>query len=218
MASAPARGAARRGDRPAPPARRSAGERREQLVAAAVPAFAETGLHGTAVGSVTARIGVTQPYAFSLFGTKKGLFLAAVEHGFDHLDATFRRAASGAEGDEALRAMGEAYLDLLDDRDWLLLQLQAYAACADDDVRDVVRRRYAELYGLVGELSGAGGEALREFFAHGMLLNVAAAMDLPELARTGDDWLERCGGGATPARTGAGAAAGGGSPPARARR
>lgn len=194
MAPATRRPAAPAGGRPASAGRRSAGERREQLVEAAVPAFAATGLHGTAVSSVTARVGVTQPYAFSLFGTKKGLFLAAVEHGFDHLAATFRRAASGAAGEEALHAMGEAYLALLDDRDWLLLQLQAYAACSDDEVRDVVRRRYAELYALVGELSGAGDERLREFFSLGMLLNVAAAMDLPELAEKGDDWIARCGG------------------------
>src|SRR3954469_6804574 len=105
--------------------RRSAGERREQLVDAPVPAFAVGGLHGTAVSSVTAAVGVTQPYAFSLFGTKKGLFLAAIEHGFDHLEATFRAAAAGrdGDGDEAMRAMGEAYMALLEDRDWLLLQL-----------------------------------------------------------------------------------------------
>src|SRR3954454_12659533 len=136
---------------PAPASsRRSAGERRDQLVRAAVPAFALGGLHGTAVSSVTAAVGVTQPYAFSLFGTKKGLFLAAIEHGFDHLETTFRAAAAGRDGDEAMRAMGEAYMALLEDRDWLLLQLQAYAACSDDDVREVVRRRYAALYGLVG--------------------------------------------------------------------
>src|SRR3954467_6088105 len=103
--------------------RHSAGERREQLVAAAVPAFAVGGLHGTAVSAVTGAVGVTQPYAFSLFGTKKGLFLAAVEHSYDHLEATFRSAAKGLSADDALRAMGDAYVALLEDRDWLLLQL-----------------------------------------------------------------------------------------------
>src|SRR3954463_745498 len=97
----------------APASRRSAGERREQLVAAAVPAFAVGGLHGTAVSAVTSAIGVTQPYAFSLFGTKKGLFLAAVQHGYDHLEATFRAAAAGKQGDDAREAMGEAYFALL---------------------------------------------------------------------------------------------------------
>src|SRR3954449_9330892 len=161
--------------------RRSAGERRAQLVEAAVEAFAQTGLYGTAVSAITDRVGVTQPYAFSLFRTKKGLFLAAVEHGFDHLERTFRAAAQGRHGDDALQAMGDAYGALLADRTWLLLQLQAYAACADDDVRELVRRRYAAVYALVAELTGAEPMVLHGFFAQGMLMNVAAAMDLPQL-------------------------------------
>src|SRR5919202_5636532 len=171
-----------------PSVRSTAAERREALVAAAVRAFARTGLHGTAVSTITREVGITQPYAFSLFGTKKDLFLAAVEHGFDHVDETFRRAAEGAEG-EALEAMGHAYVGLLADREWLLCQLQAYAACDDDEVRRVVRRRYVALYRTVAELSGADRERLRSFFATGMMLNVAAAMDLPILDE-GDAWLD----------------------------
>jgi AcrR family transcriptional regulator len=175
---------------PSPASRRqSAAERRRALVEAAVPAFAQTGLHGTAVSAITQAVGITQPYAFSLFRTKKELFLAAVEHGFDRIARTFADAAEAApDGDDRLEAMGRAYIGLLADRDLLLLQLQAYAACGDDDVRAVVRRRYADLYRLVGELSGAGRDELRGFFKDGMLLNVAAATDLPVY---GDDdaWL-----------------------------
>jgi|SRR5215207_593893 len=177
---------------PTAPRRSSAGERRAQLIEAAVPVFALGGLHGTAVSAVTGAVGVTQPYAFSLFGTKKGLFLAAVEHVFDHLEQTFRAAAAGLQGDDALHAMGESYFELLDDREWLLLQMQAYAACSDDDVRAVVRDRYAGLYAVVRELSAAEEPVLKDFFAHGMLLNVAAAMDMPALLEKDDDWIENC--------------------------
>src|SRR4051812_43224809 len=160
--------------------RMSAADRREALVRAAVPAFAHGGLHGTPVSTITEAVGVTQPYAFSLFKTKKGLFLAAVEHGFDRVKETFRTAAAAAPAPEQrLEAMGHAYVGLLEDRELLRLQLQAYAASGDDEVRDVVRRRYAGLYELVRELSAADGEALRRFFGDGMLLNVAAAVDLP---------------------------------------
>jgi AcrR family transcriptional regulator len=160
--------------------RRSSAERRDDLVRAAVPAFAQGGLHGTAVSAISDAVGVTQPYAFSLFKTKKGLFLAAVERCFDRVEQTFRDAAVQAPvPEDRLEVMGHAYLGLLEDRELLLLQLQAYAACGDDDVRTVVHRRYAELYRAVAELSGADAEALRAFFAHGMLLNVAAAVDLP---------------------------------------
>jgi len=176
-----------------PPAvRRTASERRETLVDAAVSHFATTGLHGTAVRAITDEVGITQPYAFSLFGTKKGLFLAAVEHGFDRVEEAFRDAAAApGEGENPIKAMGRAYGGLLDDRALLLVQLQAYAASGDPEVREVVRRRFAELYELVRDLSGATAEELQGFFATGMLLNVAAALDLPELLFD-DDWLAEC--------------------------
>src|ERR671935_1698722 len=103
-------------DAPATGPRRSAGERRAQLVEAAVGAFAQTGLHGTAVSAVTDRVGVTQPYAFSLFRTKKGLFLAAVERGFDLVEERFRAAADGRPREERLKAMGDACGEYLKDR------------------------------------------------------------------------------------------------------
>src|SRR5690349_12635161 len=96
--------------------RMSAADRREALIRAAVPAFADSGLTGTAVSAITEVVGVTQPYAFSLFKTKKGLFLAAVEHGFDRVEQTFRAAAESAPAGERLEAMGQAYVGLLDDR------------------------------------------------------------------------------------------------------
>jgi AcrR family transcriptional regulator len=184
---------ARRAPTDAPPARtrQTADARREALVTAAVTHFAQTGLHGTAVSAITDDVGITQPYAFSLFGTKKGLFLAAVERGCDRIEETFRAAAAAAGEDGPLAAMGEAYGALLSDRSLLLVQLQSYAACSDDEVREVVRRRYAQLYDLVRELSGASRDELTQFFATGMLLNVAAALDLPELL-INDTWLEDC--------------------------
>ncbi len=56
----------------AAPARRRvpAAERREELIAAAVHEFAHGGLHGTTVESVARRVGVAQPYVFSLFSNK----------------------------------------------------------------------------------------------------------------------------------------------------
>jgi AcrR family transcriptional regulator len=176
---------------PAAPTRQTASARREALIDAAVKHFAQTGLHGTAVSAITDEVGITQPYAFSLFGTKKGLFLAAVQRGFDRVEETFRAAAEGAGEEDAFDAIKESYAAVLADRSLLLIQLQAYAASGDDEVREVVRRRYAELYELVRELTGASRDELAEFFAAGMLLNVAAALDIPKLLLD-DTWLADC--------------------------
>jgi AcrR family transcriptional regulator len=181
------------------PARRRvpAAERREELIDAAVHEFARGGLHGTAVERIARRVGVAQPYVFSLFANKRELFLAAVERSFHEVADTFRRAASEfREGRaphgcvDALDAMGHAYKAvLLEDRDYLMLQHQCYAACGDDELlRARVRHRYAELVALAGELSGATPERLDDFFRHGMALNVAAALGVEELSAS-CDWV-----------------------------
>jgi AcrR family transcriptional regulator len=177
---------------PTRPARRRvpAAERREELIAAAVHEFAHGGLHGTPVERIARRVGVAQPYVFSLFPSKRDLFLAALERGFERVADTFRAAAAAyAEGrapdgcDDALDAMGRAYKELLvSDRDYLMLQHQSYAACDDDVVRMCVRRRYAELVELARELSGADAERLDDFFRHGMALNVAAALGVDDIS------------------------------------
>jgi AcrR family transcriptional regulator len=167
-----------------------ASERREALIAAAVHEFAQGGLHGTPVDRIARRVGVAQPYVFSLFANKRELFLAAVDHCFDRFADVFTRAAgeflAGEAADDCedvLMAMGGAYKELLStDRDYLMLQHQAYAACDDELVRARVRRRSAELMAHAGELSGAQPEQLDDFFRHGMALNVAAAMGVAELS------------------------------------
>jgi len=167
-----------------------AAERREELIAAAVHEFASGGLHGTPVERIARRVGVAQPYVFSLFAGKRELFLAAVEHCFARLARTFADAAAEfqagrgpADCEDALMAMGLAYKRLLaTDRDYLMLQHQAYAACEDEVVRARVRRGFAELVAVVAELSGAEAQRLDDFFCHGMALNVAAAMGVAELS------------------------------------
>lgn len=177
---------------PAPAARRRvpAAERREELITAAVHEFAHGGLHGTTVESIARRVGVAQPYVFSLFPTKRELFLAALERSFERVADTFRRAAVDyaegrvpAECEDTLEAMGRAYKELLSlDRDYLMLQHQSYAACDDELVRARVRHSYAELVELARSLSGAEPERLDDFFRHGMALNVAAALGVDDLS------------------------------------
>jgi AcrR family transcriptional regulator len=174
-----------------------AAERREALIAAAVHEFASSGLHGTPVDRIARRVGVAQPYVFSLFAGKRELFLAAVDHCFERFTDTFTRAAAdfragraAEDCEDVLMAMGSAYKELLStDRDYLMLQHQAYSACGDELVRARVRRRYAELVAFVAELSGADPERLDDFFRHGMALNVAAAMGVAELS-AGCSWVQ----------------------------
>lgn len=160
--------------------RQTAAERREAVVAAALEAFARGGLHGTSTEEIAAAAGISQPYLFRLFGTKKKLFIATVERLMADTLELFRAAAGERRGEAALDAMGEAYFGMVqNDRSQLLGQMEAYAACDDADVRDAMRAGYGKLHLFVETVSGASQERVAQFFAYGMLLNVAAAMDLP---------------------------------------
>jgi AcrR family transcriptional regulator len=157
-------------------------ERREAVLQVAIAEFARTGLHGTSTEKIAAGAEISHPYLFRLFGTKKGLFLACLDRCHVRLRETFAQAAEAAGEGDRLAAMGKAYVELLGDREMLLLQLQGYAACDDDQVRATASDGYAELWQLVERLSGAPEDEVRAFFATGMLLNMAAAMDLPQIA------------------------------------
>jgi len=159
--------------------RMTADERRASILDAALHEFAERGLDGASTEAIAARAGISQPYVFRLFGTKKELFKASVARCFRETLETFQRAAEGKRGKEALEAMGGAYVDeLLADRVRLRAQMQAYAACDDPDLCAVVRDGYGDLVSYVERVSGLPPTEIATFFAKGMLLNVIASMGL----------------------------------------
>ncbi len=169
--------------------RLTADERRTSVLAAALAEFARRGYDGTSTESIAERAGISQPYLFRLFAGKKALFIAAIESGFTRVVRTFERAAEGLDGEAALQAMGDSYRELLEDRELLLCQLQAYAASDDADVRTATRKAFRRLWTSVAGLSGAEGEELVRFFAMGMLFNVSAALDLDEINQ---EWSRLC--------------------------
>jgi AcrR family transcriptional regulator len=159
--------------------RHTAEERREAVLTAAATAFARGGLHGTSTEEIATAAGISQPYLFRLFGTKKALYVATVERCMAETLEIFRAASRDLRGEAALRAMGDAYAELVtSDRTRLLGQLQAYANCDDDEVREVMRRGYGELFSFVEAVADLPQEAVAGWFATGMLLNVITAMDL----------------------------------------
>jgi AcrR family transcriptional regulator len=170
------------------PQRKSAEERRDDILDAALEEFAERGLHGASTEAIAKRAGISQPYVFRLFGSKKDLFKASTARCLRETLETFQRAAEGKRGQEALDAMGGAYRELLVDRTRLRAQMQAYAACDDSDIREVVRNGFGDIVAYVERVSGLPEEEVTRFFAVGMLMNVMASMDLWESPET---WSER---------------------------
>ena len=171
--------------------RMPAAQRRELVLDVAVAEFARHGLAGTSTEDVAHQAGISQPYLFRLFPTKKALFIALVERCFRRVQDTFTAAAGDLTGEEALTAMADAYEQLLEDRTLLLLQMQAYAACEDLEIRAATRAGFKKLWELVERLTGLPFQAVVDFFAVGMLMNVAAAMDLPAVDERWTSWCPK---------------------------
>jgi AcrR family transcriptional regulator len=165
-----------------PRIRKSAEERREEIIAIAIRQFALGGYNGTSTEAIAREAGISQPYLFRLFKTKRELFLACFEVVHERIHAAFVEGAAGVPKDEALEHMGKAYVALLEDTNVRLFQMQGYAACSDPVIQARVRECYGVLVKLVTRLSGAPPEAIWQFFSHGMLLNVIASLDLAAIA------------------------------------
>src|SRR3954451_12920738 len=158
--------------------RLTAAERRDEILDAALIEFAERGLHGTSTDRIAKRAGISQPYLFRLFGTKKELFIATIERCMEQMIALFRASAGGKVGQEALSAIGESSREVLDDPVMLRCQMQAYAACDDPDVQAAVRLGYGRLVEFAEQASGQDKVTITTFFGFGMLMNVIASMGL----------------------------------------
>ena len=169
--------------------RKSATERRDEILDAALVEFAAHGFEGGSTEAIARAVGISQPYVFRLFGTKKQLFIATIERCMRGTLEMFHTASAGLKGEDALHAIGEAYVErLATDPTYLHSQMQAYAASDDPEIRDVVRRGYGELVEYVERVSGAPADRIAHFFAKGMLLNVMASLDLLQAP---EGWAQR---------------------------
>jgi AcrR family transcriptional regulator len=175
--------------------RMSAAARRDDVLDYALAAFAAKGYEGTSTEDVARAAGISQPYLFRLFGTKKELYIASVSRCYRETLEVFQRAAEGLRGQEALHAIGKAYMEQLQaDPTWLQAQMQAYAASDDPEIRAAVRAGYGDLVAYVRRVSDADWPTVWGFFSTGMMLNVLSSMGM---ANSPEPWmvalLEGCG-------------------------
>jgi AcrR family transcriptional regulator len=162
--------------------RRSAEDRREQVVEAAIHEFAELGYQAASTAAIARRAGISQPYIYALFPSKQDLFLAVNDRVVGRILSTFREAVKGATGPaDALHRMGTSYPELIGDRYALLCQLQGYAAAGDPVIREHVGRAFRRLADEIRALSGCTPAELAGFLAGGMLANVTTILGMPEL-------------------------------------
>ncbi|MCX5068967.1 TetR/AcrR family transcriptional regulator [Micromonospora lupini] len=164
--------------------RSTAEARRATVLNAAVSAFARTGFHATPVTAVAAAAGISEAYVFRLFAGKLGLFVAAAGTCFERivvaLEAGAERAGD-AGPEEVLEAMGDAYAELIADRDLLLFQVQAQAVTDVPEIAEAVRAGYKRVATFVRSRSGASDAQVQQFFAYGQLCHLIVTAGLEQV-------------------------------------
>jgi AcrR family transcriptional regulator len=160
--------------------RQTADERRVAVLDAATHEFAVRGLHGASTDNIARAAGISQPYLFRLFGSKKELYLAASNRCADELYAVFARAAEGKSGVDVLQAMGITYTEVMQDRDRLMLMLKSWTSCDDPDIARHTRSAWRNLVDLAEQASGEPADVVSRFFADGMLITIFMSLNLVE--------------------------------------
>lgn len=174
--------------------RRTRGERRADVLAAASATFAERG-YAAPAALIAARAGISEPYLFRLFATKHELFAACARELTDRTRAVLEgAAAAGASPAERLRRMVDAYAtELTADDHRLHLHL---LGTGDGRVRRLAREALDGLVEDVGRLSGASAAGTRSLVAQALLIDVTAALRAASepgaaaVADTPDTWEE----------------------------
>ncbi|WP_329137694.1 TetR/AcrR family transcriptional regulator [Streptomyces sp. NBC_01476] len=165
----------------------SAPERRALMVRMAAEEFARGGFQGTSTESIAARSGVSQPYLFRLFASKRDLFLAAADHGTTRAEQAFREASDGAAGTQALLAGERAWRQLVQEDYVFALQAQVHAAAASDAViHAAAARQWARLRRTVAAATGLPAPALEGLFGRVLLLSTVTALDPGRRKRRGE--------------------------------
>ncbi len=168
--------------------RQTAAERKVAVLSAAVTEFARSGYAGTSTETIAARAGISQPYLFRLFGTKKDLFVATYRQVGGRIVRDMTRAADGLEGEEAMQAMGAAYLEMMADPELLQVQMHGFAAATGDaDIAAACRDTFDVLWHFVKATTKLDDEMVRQFFSEGMMISVMSAIDLLSVS---DHWAQ----------------------------
>jgi AcrR family transcriptional regulator len=159
--------------------------RRETVVASALVVFAQTGYLGTPVTAVAAHAKISPAYVFKLYPSKESLFVAALTRCFELVREALEEGAQRSTEntpDAILWTMGEAYAELIADRDLLLLQVHAQSAASVPEIALALREGLGSVTTFAQSRSGASDEAVQRFIAYGQLCHLIVTSGIEDTA------------------------------------
>lgn len=160
--------------------------RKSDIISAAIEVFAEIGYFRATTAQVAERAKISQPYVFRFFSTKEALLLTALEVSWTRVIDSFREVVESTSAEQLETKLVRAYEDILDTyQNEMLLQMQAQTI-REESIRQAMRNGFGEVRQMVLDAYRAAGVPNAEertllFLARGMLCNISAALDMPEL-------------------------------------
>src|SRR3954470_12271749 len=128
-------------------ARRSADERREHVLDAAIAEFAARGYHAASTTAIASRAGISQPYIYALYRNKRELFLAAHRQVSERIRVRLLKAAeAGADPVARLRGMAEPSPASAADSEDVLCNFQPSAPGGARGLREPVREEFLRVF------------------------------------------------------------------------
>jgi len=160
--------------------RLSSGERRRQILQAALAVFGARGYEGATTDEVARAAGVSQPYVVRLFGSKENLFLAALDDALTRTLTAFRAALSDRSADSdpsiseekaAGKRIGQAFVDLIEVRGLHQTLAHGYLLGSHPVIGPASRRGFAQVWRFFRDEMGLDADGARMFMAEGMLIS-----------------------------------------------
>jgi len=162
--------------------------RRSEIISAAIEVFAEVGYYRATTAQVAERASISQPYVFRFFSTKEHLLLSALEVSWSRVIESFRKVVETTPPELLEATLIREYENIQAmHQNEILLQMQAQTM-RENAIQETMRGGYKEVRDMVlTAFRDAGIEKPEErtmlFLARGMLCNVAAAIQMPELMK-----------------------------------
>jgi len=160
--------------------------RKTDIISSAIEVFAEIGYFRATTAQVAERAKISQPYVFKFFDTKEALLLAALEASWQRVVESFRRVVASASPERLEHDLIVTYEEILaSHRNEVLLQMQAQTI-RESAIQEAMRDGFRQVRDMVLEAFRKAGirqpeERTMLFLARGMLCNVSAALNMPEL-------------------------------------
>ena len=178
------------------PDRMSAAERREAILEAAVEEIARNGFAGATTADIARRVGISQPYIFRFFPTKKDLSIAVIDRCVSRVLRGWESAVP-KPGESRFDTLARTYVESLPERRAeLMVHLHAYASADDPDIAAAMRHHLSRIYRYIvlqAERDGVADPLARavEFLSRGFLINAAMAIGLESELRP-EEWGAIC--------------------------